>query len=474
MSTRLITRIRLNNNVTKKNIQDLCLKWISYKGYPQGLINADVINSINSSHYEYIVSGGEVHIRNFENPKRRQDFFGFRFKLIKKGITWCSDAVYSNIDGIKSILVQVTPTSIKYENLPLPKVPFLVELLIKNGYCALDGDIPVDGIPLKVTKENVELCAKVIRGESDNILPVVYVSRDSWGTALNCEELAYDLKGVAHVLFEGEQNVSRIMMKLTHKRNVFGNYVGIYFPGTKYVKKFDIFQYSHDNVKMMNDLKQYLFTRFSGGIIVNYYTWSHLAFLQNASLSSSSQKELREFLLDYDDTIQESDKTISELHNKISNLEEKIKVLENAVKIKNETTPESFSFNRGKEREFYTGEMRDLLIYLLQQGKIRCSNNSRAEHLIDSMLSCNKLTGENEKLMKGLEKILADGHKLTEQDLKDLEKLGFTFEHRNHYRFTFHDDERYKFTTATTPSDHRGGKNNLSDFRKKLNLDIKL
>ncbi|MBQ6343452.1 MAG: hypothetical protein IJI41_10035 [Anaerolineaceae bacterium] len=479
MATKLSTRIILQDNVTKKDFQNLCLDWVAFgKNYPKGLITEEFRKNIDADYRVNNMKNASVHFRNLKTQSGKSDFFAFRFKIIdERSVTWCTDAVYSDLDGIKSVLIQINPTALHYEKIPIPKVPHLVSLMIKRGFCAEDGGLPVDGKPLEVSISDLDMCADIINGVSDNILPVVYLSKDFWGVAANSEQLANELKGVAHVLVESNIDMGKKLRKMTNNRNVFGSYIGVYFPKTKYYKKYSLSFYDQNVGWMLDDLKQWLFIHFSSGEMHNRYTWTHISFLQTAYKGNATEKELEEFIQNFDtDENNEGmlQNEIDELSKENSDLRIENEALRKHLEAKNIGTDDTPFFNRGTESDLYPGEFSDLLIYILRQVQNRYLGNSRPRHMIDSMLNANKLTGENERVINGLENLLTNGHRLTQQDKRELENLGFNVSEQTHYRVTYHGDERYKGTIPKTPSDWRGGRNNFSQFCKLLDLDQKI
>ena len=478
MSTRLTTRIKLKDSVTKQDFQNLCIEWIrGSKRYPRELIPENIAEIINEPHNEISLGKYSVHFRNYHTKDGEYDFFAFRLKLKDHNeIQWCTDAVYSDEKGEKSVLIQVNPTATHYEKVPLPKVPYLVTLLIRKEYCADDGGLPVNGKPLEVSMSDIDMCAKIMNAKSDNILPVVYISKDYWGTTVDPVKLAADLKGVAHVLVEKDLNMKGKLKKKTNGRNAFGSYIGIYFPKTKYYRKFSVFDYGKDEERLLNDLKPWLFTQFSGGEIHNIYTWSHIAYLQENAFGAESQEELNAFLDNFDSPdVKELRDQNSRLKEYASRLEHTNDALQQSLNDKNKGKEDTKVLDPGVEKEKYPGEFTDLMIYILRQVKSRYHENSRPAHIIDSILDANELTGKNEKIMHAFKSAVSDGQKLSNKDKQILKSVGFPLEQNTHLKCAYCDDDRYIIMISTTPSDsYHGGKNNYSEITNLLDLNKKI
>ena len=83
MATKLSTRIILQDNVTKKDFQNLCLDWVAFgKNYPKGLITEEFRKNIDADYRVNNVKNASVHFRNLKTQSGKSDFFAFRFKII--------------------------------------------------------------------------------------------------------------------------------------------------------------------------------------------------------------------------------------------------------------------------------------------------------------------------------------------------------------------------------------------------------
>ena len=90
------------------------------------------------------------------------------------------------------------------------------------------------------------------------------------------------------------------------------------------------------------------------------------------------------------------------------------------------------------------------------------------------MLEANPVIGEGERVISGISTIFGGGGRLNKTSKAQLRDLGFTIEEDGpHYKLVFH-DPRYMFTVSKTPSDHREGKNMISQIRAMIDINKKI
>lgn len=81
--------------------------------------------------------------------------------------------------------------------------PHFITLLIRDGYLADDGALPVLREPMYLEEDQIGIVADVINREASYKLPIVYISKTfDNDDPVNVEILAGRLKGVAHVLVQ--------------------------------------------------------------------------------------------------------------------------------------------------------------------------------------------------------------------------------------------------------------------------------
>ncbi|MGY6635620.1 MAG: hypothetical protein ACXIUO_00615 [Erythrobacter sp.] len=223
--------------------------------------------------------------------------------------------------------------------LDVPKKPYLIKALLKNGWSASDGHVEVSDAPiwLHETEQGLQLAASLTEGTLTRWLPALYVSAtdsDVWGLSeTEIEKLAYDLGGVAHVVVEPNRRFSFKLRDLTAGRNVYSGAVGIALPGSGIVGRLFIGWQMPDSHSLVVALKNTV-TALRERMPVKGWDWSDLQELslrkqRNALQGAAEAKDIEELFDGYVKEIEEikSDKRvlevkIAELQAEISNKDE--------------------------------------------------------------------------------------------------------------------------------------------------------
>ncbi len=127
------------------------------------------------------------------------------------------------MNGIKGVL------TIRF--VPKFKTPVLVNMLLSGDYIGTDNDMQISAQAISITKDNYKIIENIICRKAVYSMPVVYVTK-SWGKyPFKVQDLAYRLRGIAHVLMEDDVNVARILKESCSGMNAHHGSVGIYYPG---------------------------------------------------------------------------------------------------------------------------------------------------------------------------------------------------------------------------------------------------
>ena len=118
------------------------------------------------------------------------------------------------------------------------------------------------------------------------------------------------------------------------------------------------------------------------------------------------------------------------------------------------------------ETDFYQDETYELMLRLIAEELNRLPNNSykRRRDLLKSLLECNPSQGHSHQIRTQIENLFSDYTGMTRRLGGRLRELGFSLTEGNHYKITWRDDQRYTFSFAKTPSDHRAGNNIVRDL----------
>ena len=162
---------------------------------------------------------------------------------------------------------------------------------------------------------------------------------------------------------------------------------------------------------------------------------------------------------------------ISELNQQLYSVRSQLDSLRASFKGVSE---DSYFYKEGKEANLYTSEKEDLLYCILTQVQDKYPENSRARAIIQSLLEANPKNGECGHIISEIRRIFGGEGKLTKTMKAQLKSLGFTIqEDGSHYKLIFH-DPRYLFSVSRTPSDHREGKNLISEICNVIDIERKI
>ena len=119
------------------------------------------------------------------------------------------------------------------------------------------------------------------------------------------------------------------------------------------------------------------------------------------------------------------------------------------------------------ETEFYDGEIKDMIMRLLQNEKSQMDTDPnqvgwRKYHVLKALLESNEIIGKGEELERELKNILSQVDRISSKDKKRLIELGFISRENKHNKLYFHGDDRYMITLGKTPGDSRAAANAAS------------
>ena len=433
---------------------------------------------MNQEDYDYSNDNITFSIRNYKDQK--VEISACRLENREPNVIWTNDCIFLSEENSKSVLIQLNCTRKDFNTkLPVIHKPYIVRMFAESELCGVDNGISIGDIPIKVSEKNYDICVGIMEGTYSYSMPVVYITRDYWGkNAVSPLYLAQQLSGMAHVIDEETPKFTQRLRIDTNGNNVYGGYVGLYFPDSAYCRKFGADYYS-DPKDMLRDIVDSVWKSLINRLDSANYNWNQILVLQAKQkinkIDAKSKEELDSYVATFDQENSQLREKITELNEELDNLvAERDRLREQFYAIKAKAAGEGF-FRRGKEQELYLNEANDLLYSILSQVKIKYPENSRASTLIKSMLEANPRAGACEEIIKLVQEALtSNGGKLNKTAKAKLIEAGFSIEEGgSHYKIVFH-DSRYMFTVAKTPSEYREGKNLLSNIRNVVDVERKI
>ncbi|MDY3850102.1 MAG: hypothetical protein SOZ46_04715 [Bullifex sp.] len=490
----ICTRLPLKNNFTKEMFIQKCITWVT-GSYHYGFksIQYDV-SSWKDFSVQSEKSKAMVQIKPYMDESRT--LVGFRLMSPEEKALWISDCIYIDSEGKKEVLVQLDRKNFgpAEDRVELAKKPHIVKMFLDD--CCDDGGMDIDDWFIKA-EDNVDLCAAIINGLSNNTLPVVYLSCDKTGrAALNPKYMAKRLGGLAHVICESNIETSYLLKEKTYSNNPHTGYVGVFWPGESLCKKYRLDPYG-DTMHLEHEIIDYIVQSLVNKLDFSTETFQRIAQLQlrqrimllssenrqkqtlldaannmlDEALSGNSQSDdLDNFIASFDQEVSEYKARIKQLENERNSLQSQVDSYKDAFN--NLDTVGSPIYELGQEPEFYVGECRDLITDILQQVQNKYDKKSHAYSLISSLIEQNPKSDANKKMLERVKRILSSGDDLNGSMKQDLKSLGFEIDASGtHYTLTYMGDPRFAFTLAKTGSDSRNGKNIFSDINRYLSVE---
>lgn len=469
------TRLPLRDDTTQEDCLNLFIKWVTDSpNYDIEIINYDV-----SSHKDYDCSFGNqtFSIRHFKDDN--VEISACRLENRSEDAVWINDCIFLCENGTKSLLIQLNCNRTSYSTeMPKPHKPYIIRQFVESGYCKDDGGIPVTDTVIEADADYYSTCVDIMNGDLTYSMPVVYVSCGYGGNSVvNTAYLARQLSGVAHVFAEKSRDTALRLRKDTDGNNAHSGYVGVYFPGTRLSQKHGLSDYPNHKV-MTQAIIDSVWKALVNRLDSQKFNWNHILAMQARQkmaewqdISNQDKAQLSEFMDTFDLENRDLREQIDELNTEVYSLRAQLDTLREAL---NGGTGDRCFFRAGSEPELYAGERSDLIRSILLQVQSKYKESSRPYALITSMLEANPETGECERVITGVSEIFGGDGRLTKTTKAQLKDLGFAIEEDGpHYKIIFH-DSKYIFTVSKTPSDHRTGKNLISEIRAMLDVNRKI
>jgi hypothetical protein len=332
-----------------------------------------------------------------------------------------------------------------------------------------------------IDENNTCILAEAINGDVKYQLPIVYVSKTYYNEdPVDARRIAGRLKGVAHILVQKDRWLNSKIRYACNDQNEFYGAVGIYYPNQALARKRFLYRaYEGSDDVLMEKVIRSVIQYSNSQMIDSLYTWSGVnnALLRDRYSSQreeriAAERESQKAHEDADELISSVDEEIKELKEQVSQLTKANDALmyENqGLKAKLDASEDVPVIWLGDEDDFFRGEIKDMILEAISERLKDTLPKTRRYDVLSDILQKNNYEMLLEKRAARIKNLLKDYTGLSSILRQELLDLGFTItEEGKHYRLTYYGDGRYKTTFAKTPSDHRAGKNMVSDLTKKV------
>jgi len=499
----------VNSKKTLNDLAGVVADWIA--GSPHRYIRRNELSGIAVDGFAF--EKGHVKINtawyDLQNDAGGQGIMGIRMVEQKQGAARTSDIV-GNIANDRFNVVfthdyAATTPSGTYGKILKPRIINDVIRALGGGYDGLD--LGVKTTPHWITDDDLPFVADILRNKSENKLPVVYVSRYRQDiTVVNPNDLAFLLGGIAHVIVEPSPSLpfSFKLKDATKGINVYNGAVGIYWPngvrhyllpkttttapetgplapGTgslvpgssamveeihELIRESALYRVVHDfstfngikglqTAKRFEDLKRTHAAR--------------IAEMEQAKTTESTKEtalqgqvaELDELLRLASDETGNRDTQIEDLKRQNYGMGQQLARFQKKAGTGGEmlTVPPDMN-------EFYSGELRDMVIAALDNYFTNNLTDTRRADMIRAIREANQPSNTGEEILEQIQKIFKST-KPVDKVMSQLRTLGFTVEQTGEVRVTIPGSGR-QVHISSTPSDLHSREIELRRIFKKL------
>lgn len=295
--------------------------------------------------------------------------------------------------------------------------------------------------------------------ENKTILPVIYLNMSLKDFK---NEILTEIQSTAYILTSEDENFHQAFQKHFHLRNnSYILYLNHEFQKISFLKKESpqefiekvkikiqsyVLQRTYSFPYNMKDFQHHIIKK----IIENH---KENDFLENSSIEQQ--------VLALEDKKKNLQKNIDDLNNQILILENQNEELGSYIKQQGYYP----LILKGNEKEFYKGEQRDLLLYLLKE-ELKNNHNQKQQQIIHTILEQNPPVGNRNRYLTDIFNLLVN-EGLSKKSIDTLSRYGIILSHTGkHPTTTFFNDSRYTMTFSSTPSDLNVGRQYYRQIRK--------
>ena len=295
--------------------------------------------------------------------------------------------------------------------------------------------------------------------ENKTILPVIYLNISLKDFK---NEILTEIQSTAYILTSEDENFHQAFQNHFHLRNnSYILYLNHEFQKISFLKKESpqefiekvkikiqsyVLQRTYSFPYNMKDFQHHIIKK----IIENH---KENDFLENSSIEQQ--------VLALEDKKKNLQKNIDDLNNQILILENQNEELGSYIKQQG-YYPLILKEN---EKEFYKGEQRDLLLYLLKE-ELKNNHNQKQQQIIHTILEQNPPVGNRNRYLTDIFNLLVN-EGLSKKSIDTLSRYGIILNHTGkHPTTTFFNDSRYTMTFSSTPSDLNVGRQYYRQIRK--------
>lgn len=446
------------------DVVDCVAVWL--KGSPHRVLPTSAIDALAAGKQSKIESGNQA-VELISTGVGDDLAFGAKHTSVDQGIVYSTTIVSRVVESETWVNVRTDRAALDPQmSLKEARKPQIIRVLLSSIGGGLDGELWVRDTPFELKDSDRNMAIRLLNGDSENHLPVVYISR-TFRDELGCDPsaLARQLGGLAHVVVEPSRDFSRSIQPFTNSRNAYGGALGVYLPSGQ---RSLILESGQDEWYLRQlaaeTVREALLTRQP----MKGFAWADL----EAARSRENITALKESgSTDLDAFVHEFDTENQALRDQNENLRLEVSTLK--IEVQNLSALSSVG-SSGVEKmvalqNYFPGETEQFLKEALEKVVNQLVEGSRRQAVITEYIERIEGTDEIDNRKKKLKELLSQAEKLDAKTEKELQSLGFSVtSDGKHHKLTYFGDQKLIFTMAKTASDWRAGKNLVADITRKV------
>lgn len=468
------TLLEITESLTKKQFIQLITQWNEESEYKENVVPGVVWNGEKNIRF----GSDSLSMEILDYPEK--SILAIRHeKSTENAVVWDTDFVINFNERKIAIRLDRTFSEDALEMNAAFSTPHFISMLIKHGYLKTDQGLPVLRTPMFISDEDRLIFKKIINETELFSLPIVYVSKDIHDRdPLDTAWLASRLKGAAHVIVEKSKDICVECTRLSGETQEIYGAVRIYYPSAGMKRKRFLFRSASGNMEeRLEKVIRHVIEYWNSQRVDTLYSWQgvnrevlardlHCQIEKRAEAESAKQDaedEMNQVYDAFDEDIRRMQKRLDELMRDNESLQ-----MENArLRAKLQNTDSVPVIYQGDEENFYTDEIKDMLLGILADSLCNTEQGTRRYDVLEDTLQNNPYQHLSEERKQRVKNLFKGYKSLTGAMRQELLDMGFQIsDDGKHYKITSNGDPRYMVTIGKTPSDNRAGSNNAGLINK--------
>lgn len=451
------TKFPVKESLDKKTFVEMVIKWNQGSKY-------DKFDTLTWNGESFSTSWEDGNKKLIIDELSSKGVIASRLQKEDEHGLWKTDFILNYDKKYITVHVALETTEFTTDFYPNYYPPFFVKQVIYWEYAGEDICLPVDQEAhcLDAYKSNID---DIVLGRVSLALPIVFVSKKIEGDfPVNLSTLAFKLQGVAHVIYEGnEVDLESYAYQMDFKGKN-GTAIIIYPNKNMKRKVINLSGVNNENPEQVMMRITTAVYEYSNQVMrLDIDTWEgiqneKLHFQNNMLLSDRKilEKENAELYEVFEEQLNKTEEANQALNREI----QRLTVENQALRIRLASREQQPLIYMGEEADFYEGEIREIILEILEDYSRNVQKGTRRDHIVTDLLENNYFEHIQAKRRDQI-KVALKGYKFLGGSLRSLlESMGFAItDDGKHYKWTYFGDHRYSATIAKTSSDNRAGMN---------------